>query len=371
METALWAVKFASLVFEMANSSASFSVVGSYYVQEQQLEAELGVLQNKMLLNMMLLAMSLGAFLLRRWRKKLYEYNFLKPEKVDFDELLALRFFVIFAAILAFVFMSATLAAILGDGTEVQPILVILGFVAILVTLRVILQESISIARTSRKPKKAIHYTLDEIKRLNPDLLYLRTFDDDGRSAEEVTRLAFEMPLDKVLLRGIASRGEIVAVRNDAVRSIRNVHEVRLPSNDWKEAISLLIQEAKKIIIVLGAGEGLRWEIREIERVGKLPATFFVIPPLPREVYREDIDTYFEGLLTNQDDCSKFKAIFEEFAESQYCAEGRHAAITVRSGEAKLLTSEYSGPVGYDNLAIQIFEYEVHARASDTKTAIE
>jgi len=156
--------------------------------------------------------------------------------------------------------------------------------------------------------------TADELSRRGDEarILYLRNFaDDDIRMPTSrlsrnslVERIAVYRleRFEEVLVRHLSHVAPVMAVDPAGIRKQPIGAARMMLHTDWRDHITEHIEKAR--LIVVGAAPqrrtgGLHWELGEIQRMGALPKTLLVLPPLAAtalrarwEVFAEMADSY-------------------------------------------------------------------------------
>jgi hypothetical protein len=123
-----------------------------------------------------------------------------------------------------------------------------------------------------------------------PPILYLRSFEDDALRVATILsarRPFLELfttrgtdPFEESVTWQISPYGPVVAVGRPG-RSLASLGAARdhLPDDIWRQEVARRMAEARVIVVVIGATEGLRWELTQIVAGGHLGRTVFVLPP--------------------------------------------------------------------------------------------
>lgn len=131
-----------------------------------------------------------------------------------------------------------------------------------------------------------------------PPILYLRSFEDDAlrlpafmsarRPFLELFAARGSDPFEESIAWQVAPYGPVVAIGRPG-RSLQSLGAARdyLPSDIWRQGVSERIATARAIVVILGATEGLRWEVAELVAGGHLGKTVFVFPPATEEILRD------------------------------------------------------------------------------------
>ena len=128
-----------------------------------------------------------------------------------------------------------------------------------------------------------------------PPVLYLRSFEDDALRLPVVVS-ARRPFLELFAARGsdlfeesiawqVAPYGPVVAVGRPG-RSTRSLGAARelLSEDMWRDDVAERMSGAGAIVVILGATEGLEWEVGRIAADGHLDRCLFVFPPVPADV---------------------------------------------------------------------------------------
>ena len=124
-----------------------------------------------------------------------------------------------------------------------------------------------------------------------PPILYLRSFEDDALSVPAIhsaRRPFFELfglrardPFEEGMAWELAAYGPVTAVGRPG-RSVATLGATRelLDDATWRSRVAERMDAAGRIIIAIGATEGLHWELGELARRGHLTKSHFVVPPV-------------------------------------------------------------------------------------------
>ena len=130
-----------------------------------------------------------------------------------------------------------------------------------------------------------------------PPILYLRSFEDDALGVATVVsarRPFLELfttrgtdPFEESLTWQIRPYGPVVAVGRPG-RPLASLGAARdhLPDAVWQPEVAQRMAQARAIVVVIGATEGLRWELTQLVVRGHLARTVFVLPPSPADASR-------------------------------------------------------------------------------------
>lgn len=94
-------------------------------------------------------------------------------------------------------------------------------------------------------------------------------------------------PFEESIAWQVAPYGPVVAIGRPG-RSLQSLGAARdhLSDDVWRDGISERMAAARAIVVILGATEGLRWEVAELVAGGHLEKTVFVFPPTTAETLR-------------------------------------------------------------------------------------
>jgi hypothetical protein len=171
-------------------------------------------------------------------------------------------------------------------GTELSILFLILALWALTLPFR----EATKVARAG------IERVLGTEKR--PPVVLLRSFGDDpirirtrrGRRHTLLERLSLRrFDLFEETVAWQLWRYGPVAAAADPNRSLPPLGAARnyYAHDDWRNAIRQLIIRSPIVAVIMGTGGSLQWEIAEIDRLGVLGRTVFVLPPV--DDYESDL----------------------------------------------------------------------------------
>ncbi len=113
--------------------------------------------------------------------------------------------------------------------------------------------------------------TLDTLNDTRAPVLYLRTFSDDGKLAES-PELARINPLavstrEENLVEALQGIGPVIAIgRPGEPLPPLGAERIYIDDNAWQQKVIDLMQNAKLVVLMLGKGGGLWWEIEQAFR---------------------------------------------------------------------------------------------------------
>lgn len=125
--------------------------------------------------------------------------------------------------------------------------------------------------------------------RVNPAILFLRSFEDDDLPAQPVSPAAisehlFPFPslrtVEEVVLSPAKEHGAVVSLHNRGTPSAGFVHSIGASDYNWKDKVEDLAQNAHTIVILIGRTDGLAWEVELIARLNALRKAIFFVPPV-------------------------------------------------------------------------------------------
>lgn len=118
-----------------------------------------------------------------------------------------------------------------------------------------------------------------------PPVVLLRSFLDDALVVprhEVVTNLEYRdvSHFEEVLTAAAWDIGPVIAISRPG-ESQPPIGAVRTQTSEvWQEDVDALIRNARAVLLVLGATDGLSWEIRRLVEVGAAAKTILVFPPI-------------------------------------------------------------------------------------------
>ncbi|MFD9704447.1 hypothetical protein [Lentzea sp. NPDC059081] len=188
-------------------------------------------------------------------------------------------------------------------------------------------------------------------------VLYLRGFDDD-RTAAVVDDLPGALPSglltihsrEEQLVSALGAFGPVVAVGQPGER-LPHLGAARfyLPGGDWQDGVLALMDMAQLIVIRLGAGEGLWWEVEQA-RAGQPPGKLMLLVPGKYDIGR--LDALLPSPTGLQDvETEQWTSAVVVFDENWH---PRVQAVGPFPGEK----NRYGAPVFYVARAIQAAQHE-------------
>jgi hypothetical protein len=161
-----------------------------------------------------------------------------------------------------------------------------------------VLYASRFLVRQGKKHRSRIT-VLSEVLDGEAYVLYLRTFTDDPRlaavaphtvvqglgSGSEATSMQSFHTEEQQLGAAVAPFGKLVAVGRPGERLPEvGAERLYLPHDDWQDAVQRLMAGARMVVLVLGLGPSLRWEIGQVvQRVP--PERLVLLVPMTAETY--------------------------------------------------------------------------------------
>lgn len=120
------------------------------------------------------------------------------------------------------------------------------------------------------------------------DVLLLRSFEDDDLFFADVgtmeTRFGklrtHRLYLEELLGNEMSPLGEVVAVGAPGNEERVGAGRVFFSDADWQEGVSALMEEARYVAVMVGASEGLQWEMNQLRDRKLLSRTVFFFPPV-------------------------------------------------------------------------------------------
>jgi hypothetical protein len=131
-----------------------------------------------------------------------------------------------------------------------------------------------------------------------PSVLYLRSFEDDDLSIPtvlsarrpffELFRLRGTDTFEEAIAWELSPYGPVVAVGRPG-RPLASLGAAReyLPQEHWRDGVTERMGEAAAIVMVIGATEGLQWELGEVVKAGHIAKTIFVFPPVSEQTLHD------------------------------------------------------------------------------------
>jgi uncharacterized RDD family membrane protein YckC len=124
-----------------------------------------------------------------------------------------------------------------------------------------------------------------------PPILFLRSFEDDknvipswsGVSANIIGVIGyrlFDYSLESRLATHFSQFGPFIALAAPKGNPDLGAIRVRLPDEKWQTSVTTLIGEAKFIILFVGVGKGLLWELEKIISSGQAGKALLLFPQL-------------------------------------------------------------------------------------------
>lgn len=148
--------------------------------------------------------------------------------------------------------------------------------------------EGEQVDRRSRAER--VYDAIREGKEPEPYSLFLRPFEIDedytvlSRHQEVSTWVPGSSPAEVKLDRALVESenfNDLIGVRlSNSPFRFGGFGEIELQtSENWRLPVKLLIREAKRLIVVPGRSESMKWEISTIRELGKLDVTTFIRTP--------------------------------------------------------------------------------------------
>ncbi|MCR6487778.1 hypothetical protein M8542_33630 [Amycolatopsis sp. OK19-0408] len=129
-------------------------------------------------------------------------------------------------------------------------------------------------------------------------VLYLRPFEvDAGRARVEdlvgatgkfalIEGILREASVERQIAEAVRPVGALVGVGAPGERLPRlGACRMYLPHQGWQPAVAQLIEQARLVVLTLGAGAGTMWELAEAMRVLPPQRLLLVVPRMPKEDY--------------------------------------------------------------------------------------
>ncbi|MGW3074315.1 transferase [Kitasatospora sp. NPDC001132] len=110
-------------------------------------------------------------------------------------------------------------------------------------------------------------------------VLYLRSFDDEAAAREDARTAAGLRTREVQFAAALGAVGPVIAVgRPGETLPLLGAARFYLPLDDWQGTVRRLMDLSQLIVLRLGPGEGLRWEIGEA-RATQPPAKLILLAP--------------------------------------------------------------------------------------------
>jgi hypothetical protein len=120
---------------------------------------------------------------------------------------------------------------------------------------------------------------------IQPEVLMLRDFDDDALREQITPSLSavgsLSVPLEEELLSWFTLTDRRCVALGCGRPHLESLVAERLEVSDegWRDEVTHLIERAGVIVVLLGVGDGLTWEVGQIIGLGRLRDTLFILPP--------------------------------------------------------------------------------------------
>lgn len=165
-----------------------------------------------------------------------------------------------------------------------------------------LLHHGLEVSRSGRQHLTKIIRFPGELTR-TPFVLYLRSFDDDqarsrmeGPYGWDTGGLLYALFLstrteEEQIAAALCPAGQVVAVgRPGQELPETGAHRMYLPHDDWQDTIVDLMTMARLVVLSVGDGPGLRWEvIQAVRRVAAVRLVLLVPTASSYAVFREEI----------------------------------------------------------------------------------
>jgi hypothetical protein len=124
-----------------------------------------------------------------------------------------------------------------------------------------------------------------------PPILLLRSFKDDGILVENERYWGHrflgirdkQIRLEEVIAETLYPYGPLIALSNPAdSMPLLGAAKENITDLAWERAVERYIEQASKIVLILGVSQNFRWEVSQILSRGLLQKCFFVFPPAYR-----------------------------------------------------------------------------------------
>jgi hypothetical protein len=139
------------------------------------------------------------------------------------------------------------------------------------------------------RSKSAVHVMAQDVRR---PVLFLRAFGAEGTRIDllvksRLRRSAVSVDFEEVLAEGISRRGPFIAIGSPA-ELLPRLGAARSYVDDalWQSKATEWLGEARCVLVLLGAGDGLAWELEQIRRLRLQGKTIYVLPPVEPQAVR-------------------------------------------------------------------------------------
>jgi len=112
-----------------------------------------------------------------------------------------------------------------------------------------------------------------------PDVLYLRAFSDDKKTAEFGVGYFDMSTSEEALVTVLKKIGHVFTIGNpnDVLPEI-GAKRVYVSDKQWKHRVTRYMKEAKLVVMRLGVSNGIRWEIEQAFKTVKPTHLVFLVP---------------------------------------------------------------------------------------------
>jgi hypothetical protein len=95
-------------------------------------------------------------------------------------------------------------------------------------------------------------------------------------------------PFEETIAWQVAPYGPVVAIGRPG-RSLRSLGAARdhLADDVWRQGVAERMAAARAIVVIIGATEGLHWEVAQLITGGHMDRVVFVFPPVTEDVLRD------------------------------------------------------------------------------------
>lgn len=199
-----------------------------------------------------------------------------------------------------------------------------------------------------------------ELRRLDvrAPVLYLRSFANDRvfvkptfRWTNYVHGLRKWFTLENLLVDSLWCYGPVVAIGRPGDRLPQYGAARDYVSDEvWQERVERYLSECGFVVILVGNGEGLKWEYERIVSHGLMSKTLLVFPPMPREAAQTLWNAFAE----------RWPCAAPLDPPAEKCDRYLLAAIAPADGSQEVITCRYNGEEAY-RLAIAILSRRLAA----------
>jgi hypothetical protein len=131
-----------------------------------------------------------------------------------------------------------------------------------------------------------------------PIVLYLRPFRDEyWRVRADEGRW---MPLEEVIADELGRYGPVVTAQRPVSRSLpTGGARQQLPADSWRGKVVEWMRQAQFVVVLLGQGQSLRWEVEQLVKQALLDRTAIVFGPTREHGHHRPFFDTFRGMLSD------------------------------------------------------------------------